>query len=159
MKKYIKSSESSSGKYIGGKLRDLPEDYWDDEDAHVERFETQDNFIRNYTDNFIVYRPNSEYYKFELMQNYPGLLSDLCETMAIKDGVDVCDMGNYIKLISYYNRHQDIICLYPISTEKADELSNIIDNADFEESEVIDNEIAQYAWDGGSITDILESWA
>lgn len=159
MKKYIKSNTESSGKYIGGELYKLPDTYWDDEDAQVERFETQDRFVRDYADSFIAYRPDSRYDKFNLWQNYPGLLADLCDGMAIKDGVDVCDMGKYIVLVGYYNGHQDIICLYPIETGKATELAKIIDESDFDESTVIDNEIAQYAWGGGSVTDILESWA
>ena len=161
MKRYIKSSNTTPSKYIGGKLYDLPDSYWDDidDDLRAERYEAQDKFVENFADNYIAYRPSSSDNKYLFYRNYPGLLYDISDGMAIKDGMDVVDQGNFIVLIGYYNNHQDIVCLYPVNSKKADELAEIIDNSDFDESDTIDAEISQYAWQGQGIQDVLQSWA
>jgi len=158
MKKYIKSSESSSGRYIGGKLYDLPEEYWDNEDAQIDRYELMDKYVVDFANNYIVYQPDS-YSQFSLWRDSNGLLAEVTDRMAIKDGIDLKSYPDHIEIVAYYNSRVDIAYLYPISNEKADELADIIDNSDFDESDTIESEIAQYAWGGASVEYILKSWA
>lgn len=44
-RKIMMSSDSSQSQYIGGKLYDLPEDYWEDEKAQESRAEEQNKYI------------------------------------------------------------------------------------------------------------------
>lgn len=158
MKRYIKSSNATSGKYIGGRLYDLPDSYWDDEDddLRAERYEEQAKYIQDFASWYIVHWLRTD--QFALYQSDANLLSDLTEMMAIKDGIDVIAYPEYIKIAGYYNMHTDAVCLYPISQAKASELIDLIDNTDFDETAVIDGEIAQSAWDGSSVEDVLKSW-
>lgn len=157
MKKYINAT-TSNGKYIGGKLYDLPDDYWEDEDAHIDRFELQNNCIEDFADYYIIYRPELESYSFSLLGVDDYLYADLTESMAIKEGVDVVSYPDHIEVIAYYGTHEEIAYLYPVSAAKAKELIALIDNSDFSESMTIENEIAQYAWNGARVEDILKSW-
>ena len=159
MKRYIKSSTDDS-KYIGGRLYDLPDTYWDDEDAHVDRFETQNNYINNFKQGgyYIIYRPDSTYHKFTLFGG-PNILADISDGMRIKDGLDVIAYKDHIELVGYYSGSKDIVKLYPVDINKAIDLGELIDNADFSESTVIENEIAQQTWNGASVEDVLKSWA
>ena len=47
---YIKASNYEPNDYIGGKLYDLPETYWDDEDdeLRIERYEEQKSYINTF---------------------------------------------------------------------------------------------------------------
>ena len=165
MKKYIKSSKSDSGKYIGGKLEDIvdkygyPGDSDETEQIWENRYEAQDRCVNKLTTGYlIIYRPGSDSYKFQLSDNYEGLLNEISQTMAIKEGIDVVDLGNAVKLIGYYGLHEDTIYLYPININKSIELGNLIDTGDFDESTIIENEIAQETWNGASVEDVLKSW-
>ena len=159
MKRYIRASAGSSGKYIGGKLYELPDSFWDDDESSVTRNETLNAYVNNYKQGgyFIIYRPDSEKYKFELLGG-PDILYDITEGMRIKDGIDLVDYKDHLDVIGYYSGSEDIIKLYPVNVNKAIELSKIIENADFNESTVIDSEIAQYAWGGASAEDVLRTW-
>ena len=166
MKKYIKSFNDKSCNYIGGKLTDIVSKYgyYDDseesEQIWNDRYTAQNKCISDFTTGYyIVYRPDSNSHLFELTNNYPGLLADISDGMAIKEGIDVCNQGSDIMIIGYYGSYRDTVYLYPINTNKATELGELIDNADFSESVVIDNEIAQESWAGASIEDVLKSWA
>ena len=114
--------------------------------------------INCFSKDYIKYAPQDSYETFSLIRGIDPSW-DLWERMAIKDGVNLIDHGSYLEAIAYYGSSIEHIYLYPISQEKADELGDIIDNADFEESEVIENEIAQYTWNGASIEDVLLSWS
>ena len=159
MKKYIKSN-SDSPNYIGGKLYDLPDSYWDDEyeELHTERNEQQDKYIRDFAKYYIIYRPKSDHHKFELCvaDSYP--LYDITDAMAIKDGIDIIAYPDHIEIVGYYNSKRDIVCLYPVSDTMFDDLAGKVDNSDFDESTTLENELAQYAWGGASVEDILKSW-
>lgn len=166
MKKYIKSSKSDSSKYIGGKLEDIVEKYGyvDDggeaEKAWVDRYKAMSEFVLNRTpDSYIIYRPDSGNYTFELRGNEPGLLDDVVETMSIKEGIDLIDLGYAIEVIADYGPYEDAVFLYPINDNKVGELAELIEDADFCESIVIENEIAQETWNGASVEDVLKSWA
>lgn len=158
MKRYIKSSNATSGKYIGGRLYDLPDSYWDDEDDDLRtgRYEEQAEYIQDFASWYIVHWLQAD--QFALYQSDVSLLSDLTDMMAIKDGIDVIAYPEYIKIVGYYNMSTDAVCLYPISQAKASELIDLIDNGDFSESMIIENEIAQFSWDGASAEDVLKSW-
>lgn len=157
--------DSNTGEYIGGKLSDFveqygyPDDTDESEEAWVKRSQIIDNYIVDFSSNYIVYKSDS-YNKFELWSSdIYGYVMDMWEGMAIKEGVDLIAYPNYLKAVGYYGRSEDVVYLYPISEEKADELSEIIDNADFAESDVIENEIAQYTYNGASVEDVLQSWS
>lgn len=158
MKRYIKSS-SSAPNYVGGRLYDLPDSFWDDDESSVTRNETLNAYVNNYKQGgyFIIYRPDSENYKFELLGGL-DILYDITDGMRIKDGIDLIDYKDHLDVIGYYSGAEDIVKLYPVDINKAIELSKIIENADFNESVVIDGEIAQEAWDGSSVEDVLKSW-
>ena len=161
MKRYIRASAGSSGKYIGGKLYDLPDSFWGEEgeEIRVTRAETQNAYVNNYKQGgyFIIYRPDSENYKFELLGG-SDILYDITDGMRIKDGIDLIDYKDHLEIIGYYSGSEDIVKLYPVDVNKAIELSEIIENADFNESTVIDGEIAQETWGGASAEDVLKSW-
>ena len=164
MKINLNESMSNTGEYIGGKLFDFveqygyPDDTDESEEAWIKRAETMDNYIVDFSSNYIVYKPDS-YNKFELWSSDIDYYThEMWEGLAIKEGVDLIAFPLYLEAIGYYGRGEDVVYLYPISNEKADELSEIIDNADFDESDVIENEIAQYTYNGASIEDVLISW-
>jgi len=158
------NSSNSGEKYIGGKLYDFYDEISEYEDLDLynekeeERARIIDDYILNFSEYYILYRPDNSYYTFELAYAL-DLVSDMWDSMDIKDGVNLINHGNYLEAIGYYNSHEDKIYLYPVSDEKATELSNLIDNADFGESYVIENEIAQYTWNGASVEDVLLSWS
>lgn len=159
MKKYIKSSTD----YIGGKLYDVVDKYgyFDDSDeagdVHTKRAEAMDQCILDFADWYIFTNP--KYDRFELVRIDDYAISDLWESMAIKDGVDLIAYPDHLEAVGYYNGHEDIVCLYPVSEAKAEELTELIENGDFDESTIIENEIAQYAWNGAGPEMILLSWA
>lgn len=157
---YIKASNYEPNDYIGGKLYDLPETYWDDEDdeLRIERYEEQKSYINTFANNYIIYCPQSDY-EFELSISDRQLLYDLTERMAIKDGIDVIAYADHIEVVAYYNNYSEIAYLYPISQSKTDELIQLIQDADFDEDVVIENEIAQCTWNGASVEDVLKTWA
>lgn len=163
MKRYIRASASASGEYIGGKLYDVVDKYgyFDDSDeaeaVHTKRAEDMDQYILNFADWYIFTNP--KYDNFELIQIDDYAISNLWEGLAIKDGADLIAYPDHLEAVGYYNGNEDIVKLYPINVNKAIELSKIIEDADFQESTVIENEIAQYAWGGASAEDILRSWA
>lgn len=158
----IESNES--GKYIGGKLYDLTKqaDFVtvDGVEAFTElideRSVVQDNYIATFSKYYICCRPD-EGYQLWTGDIYSDI-HDMWDSMAIKDGADLIAYPNYLKAVGYYNMRDDVVYLYPITKEKATELRDIIDDADFDESDVIENEIAQYAWNGASAQDVLLSW-
>lgn len=154
------------GEYIGGELSDIYEqadfNTEEGEDAYYElieeRTETIDDYIQNFASNYIVYKPDSVHHKFELWSGDMYLdIRDMWESMAIKEGVDLIAYPKYLKAVGYYGTYEDEVYLYPISNERAAELEDILDNADF--GDPIENEIAQYAYNGASIEDVLLSWA
>lgn len=148
---------SSNGRYIGGKLFDLPESYWDDEDdtARIERTEEQDSYIHNFSDNYIVYWDNGDSISVNTDLNISW---DIIERMAIKEGIDVIAYPDHIDVIGYYGRNQDVAHLYPISDDKAAELVDLVDNSDFDETTTLESYISEYAWNGASDIDIIKSW-
>lgn len=158
MKKYIKSSID----YIGGKLYDVVDKYgyFDDsdeaEDVHTKRAEAMDQYILDFADWYIFTNP--KYDNFELIQIDDYAIRDLWEGLAIKDGVDLIAYPDHLEAVGYYNGYKDIVCLYPVSDTKAGELTELIENGDFDESTIIENEIAQETWNGASAEDVLKSW-
>lgn len=160
MKRYIRASAGASGKYIGGKLYELPDSFWDDDESSANRNEILNAYVNNYKQGgfFIIYRPDSEDFKFTLLGGL-DILYDITEGMRIKDGIDLVDYKDHLDIIGYYSGDEDIVKLYPIGIDKVVELNKIIEDADFSESTVIENEIAQETWDGASAEDVLRSWA
>lgn len=158
MKKYIKAN-SEDKKYIGGKLYDLPDSYWEDDEQMEARAEEQDAYVYDFNPDghYIIYRPDSARFKFTLYGD-SNILYEVTDSMRIKDGVDVVAYNDHIDVIGYYSGAEDIVKLYPIREDIADKLGQLIDNADFSESTVIENEIAQVAWGGTSVEDVLCSW-
>lgn len=148
---------SSNGKYIGGKLFDLPESYWDDEDdtARIERAEEIDSYINNFSDNYIIYWNNGDSISVNTDLNVSW---DIIERMAIKEGIDVIAYPDHIDVIGYYGRNQDVAHLYPISDDKAAELVDLVDNSDFDETTTLESYISEYAWNGASAEDVIKSW-
>lgn len=157
----IESNES--GEYIGGKLYDFidqygyPDESEENEELWLNRVETMDNYIKDKSDCYICYRQDGKYYQLWDGDIYSDIY-DMWDSMAIKDGADLIAYPNYLKAVGYYNMREDVVYLYPITKEKATELRDIIDDADFDESDVIENEIAQYTWNGASAQDVLLSW-
>ena len=160
MKRYIRASAGASGKYIGVKLYELPDSFWDDDESSANRNEILNAYVNNYKQGgfFIIYRPDSEDFKFTLLGGL-DILYDITEGMRIKDGIDLVDYKDHLDIIGYYSGDEDIVKLYPIGIDKVVELNKIIEDADFSESTVIENEIAQETWDGASAEDVLRSWA
>ena len=160
MKRYIRASAGASGKYIGGKLYELPDSFWDDDESSANRNEILNAYVNNYKQGgfFIIYRPDSEDFKFTLLGGL-DILYDITEGMRIKDAIDLVDYKDHLDIIGPYTGHDDIVKLYPIGIDKVVELNKIIEDADFSESTVIENEIAQETWDGASAEDVLRSWA
>ena len=162
MKRYIGASAGVSGKYIGGKLYDVVDKYgyFDDSDeaeaVHSKRAEDMDQYILDFADWYIFTNP--KYDNFELIQIDDYAISNMWEGLAIKDGVDLIAYPDHLEAVGYYNGDEDIVCLYPVSDTKAGELTELIENGDFDESTIIDNEIAQYTWNGASAEDVLKSW-
>lgn len=161
MKRYVKSSNDSV-KYIGDKLYDIVDKYgyFDDsgeaEAVHTKRAEDMDQYILDFADWYIFTNP--KYDNFELVQIDDYAIRDLWEGLAIKDGVDLIAYPDYLEAIGYYSGDKDIVCLYPVSATKAGELVELINNGDFDESTIIENEIAQETWNGASVEDVLKSW-
>ncbi len=160
MKRYVRSANSTtglSGEYIGGRLYDLPDEFWFDESSPwIKRFEDQDAYVKNFASNYVIYRP--QYNSFELSTSNSDPFMELSDTMAIKDGVDVVAYPDHLEFIAYNGSQQEVAYLYPISDSKFSELWDLIDNSDFSQSITIENEIAQYAWNGASVEDVLKSW-
>lgn len=155
--------ESNESEYIGGKLYDFidqygyPDESEESEELWLNRVETMDNYIKDKSDCYICYRPDYGVYQLWDGDIYSDIY-DMWDSMAIKDGADLIAYPNYLKAVGYYNMREDVVYLYPITKEKATELRDIIDDADFDESDVIENEIAQYTWNGASAQDVLLSW-
>lgn len=162
MKRYIRASAGSSGKYIGGKLYDVVDKYgyFDDSDeaeaVHTKRAEDMEQYILDFADWYIFTNP--KYDNFELIQIDDYAIRDLWESLAIKEGVDLIAYPDHLDVVGYYGMNEDIVKLYPIDDNKAIELSKIIEDAGFSESTVIENEIAQETWGGASAEDVLKSW-
>lgn len=159
---YIKS-DGVSKNYIGGRLFDIVDayGYYDEseesEEVHTLRAEEMDNYILDFADYYICTNPKHTF--FNIWKTDYTFIKELWESLAVKEGVDLIAYPDHLEAIGYYGNSQDIICLYPISETQVKELSQIIDNSDFEETDVIENEIAQYTWDGASVEDVLRSWA
>ena len=85
-------------------------------------------------------------------------MADISDGMRIKDGIDVIAYKDHIDLVGYYNGSRDIVKIYPIDVNKAIELQELFETADFDESTVIENEIAQYTYGGATIEDVLNFW-
>lgn len=156
MKRYIKSVTDTK-EYIGGKLYDLPDNYWEDDNLIEERYLTQENAVQTFSKYYIIYRPDSDEYRFSLSYDDPSLLADITDAMRIKDGIDLIKYPDYLEIIGYYSGSEDIVQLYPISDQIYEDLWDKVDNSDFDESTTIDNELAQYAWGGASVEQILKS--
>ena len=150
------SSNSPKGQYIGGKLYDLPEDYWENDQAQEARAEEMNKYIYDFADNYIIYWGNGDEISFTTDLD---LSWDVIERMAIKDGVDVVAYPDHIDVIGYYSGREDVAHLYPVSDAKAQELVDIIDNSELDETTTLQAEIAQYAWNGASEIDIIKSWS
>lgn len=144
-----------NGTYIGGKLFDMPESFWEDEEAQIERTEEQDKYINNFAKNYVIYWNNGDTIEFTTDLD---VFYDITDRMAIKEGVDVVAYTDHIDVIGYYGRREDIAHLYPISDGKATELIDAIDNSDFDETTTLDGLISQYAWNGASDIEIIKSW-
>lgn len=151
----IYSNKYSKGQYIGGKLFDMPDEYWEDYEAQETRAEGQNDYIYDYSDNYIIYWNNGEEVSFT---SDLDISWDITDKMAIKDGIDVIAYDDHIDVIGYYNGREDVAHLYPISDDMADELIETIDNSDFDDTTTIGLIIAQYAWGGASDIDIIKSW-
>ena len=151
----IYSNKYSKGQYIGGKLFDMPDEYWEDYEAQEARAEEQNDYIYDYSDNYIIYWNNGEEISFT---SDLDISWDITDKMAIKDGIDVVAYDDHIDVIGYYNGREDVAHLYPVSDDKANELIEAIDNSDFDKATTIDSVISQYAWGGASDIDIIKSW-
>lgn len=148
------TAATDKGTYIGGKLFDLPDSFWEDDDAQISRTEEQDKYIHDFAKNYIIYWGNG---KIDFTADL-DVFYDIADRMAIKEGVNVVAYDDHIDVIGYYGYHQDVAHLYPISDSMADELIDAIDNSDFDETTTIENLISQYAWSGASAEDIIKSW-
>ena len=157
MRNYVRANSNNSN-YVGGKLYDLPDDFWFDEESMVDRSEEQAEYVKDFADYYVIYRPRYSDDAFELWGSSSTLLYDLTEVMSIKDGIDVIAFPDHIEVVAYDGSFDETVYLYPISNERASDLVAIIDDADFGESTVLEKEIAQSAWSGASIEDILKSW-
>lgn len=153
-------ASSNNGKYIGGNLFDIEshyDEYTEDQyDEIRENFaEEQIQYVQNFSDNYIVYRPKSEYTKFELRTD-DYILPDIWEGMSLKEGANLIAYPDHLEVIGYDSGYVETIYLYPISDTKAKELEDILWDADFDNA--IEMEIAQYTWNGASVEDVLKTW-
>ena len=140
--------------YIGGELNQLPESYWEDENNEQEqRYLEQQSFINKRRPNYIVYYPESNFFMFS-----DGDLSEIAERMAIKEGIDVIEYSDNIHVVAYYGASRETAYMFPLSDEKISEIKEILSKSDFDESTTIEMEIAQHAYTGASVKDILCSW-
>ena len=149
------TAATNSGTYIGGRLFDLPESYYEDYDAQEARAEEQNKYIYNFAKNYIIYWNNGKRIEFTTDLDISW---DIIEAMAIKEGIDVVAYPDHIDVLGYYGRHVDTASLYPVSDAMVDELIDAIDNSDFDETTTIDGLISQYAWNGASAEDVIKSW-
>lgn len=156
MKRYIKSAADTK-EYIGGKLYDLPNNYWEDYNQIEDRYLTQENAVQQFSKYYIIYQPDSKDYKFSLSYESPSLLAEITNTMRIKDGIDLIKYPDHLEIIGYYSGDEDVVKLYPISAQIYEDLLDKVDNSDFDESTTIENELAQYTWGGASVEQILKS--
>lgn len=133
----------------------MPDEYWEDYEAQETRAEEQNDYIYDYSDNYIIYWNNGEEISFT---SDLDISWDITNKMAIKDGIDVVAYDDHIDVIGYYNGREDVAHLYPVSDDMANELIEAIDNSDFDETTTIDSIISQYAWGGASDIEIIKSW-
>lgn len=148
MKRYIKSS-TTTGKYIGGKILELPYD-----GNSEERTETQADYISDFSNFYIKYTPDKRD-KFELFD--AESFYDLGDILPIKEGIDVIAYTDHIEVVAYYGNYVETVYLYPISETTFDSFVNALENSDMSESIVLDGLISQYAWSGATIEQILSS--
>lgn len=156
MKRYIKSATDTK-EYIGGKLYNLPDSYWEDYNLIEDRYLTQENAVQQFSKYYIIYQPDSKDYKFSLSYETPSLLAEITDTMRIKDGIDLIKYPDHLEIIGYYSGDEDVVKLYPISMQLYNDLWDKVDNSDFDESTTIENELAQYAWGVASVEQIMKS--
>lgn len=115
------------------------------ENVLTERAETMDRIITETSNYYIAHYPKRNIEtRFSLIRACDYW--EKVDCMAIKEGVDYYQTPNGFEIVAYYGPYSESLCLYPISDERADELQNEIDNADFCESVVIDAHIAQYCF-------------
>lgn len=157
MKRYIKSATDTK-EYIGGKLYDLTDSYWEDDDQAADRYLTQENAVQSFSKYYIIYRPDSDEYRFSLSYESPSLLAEITDAMRIKDGIDLIKYPDHLEIIGYYSGSEDVVELYPISMQLYSDLCGKVANSDFDESTTIENELAQYAWGGASVEQILQTF-
>ena len=82
-----------NGTYIGGKLFDMPESFWEDEEARIERTEEQDKYINNFAKNYVIYWNNGDTIEFTTDLD---VFYDITDRMAIKEGVDVVAYKDHV---------------------------------------------------------------
>lgn len=161
MKRYIKANDDSK-EYIGGRLADMDYDAYRTDDAYYDaldfRFDTQSRYISEFASDYIVYFPDRSVGQFDCYLSVPNLLFDVTEGMAVKDGIDVIAQTDHIEVVAYDGNGEEIVKLYPISGDIAYEIESAMEHSDFDVSTVIEGKIAQHAWSGASIEDVLKSW-
>ena len=133
MKIYINSSvDLNPSEYVGGKLYSL-----DSESNHLVRGAEIFKTIYSFSPNILVCRLAAHYghSKYIIWEN-PGVedVSNLMDTMSIKDGVDLINHQTYLELIAYNTGYKDIAYLYPISVTKLNELQQIADSLNADET-------------------------
>ena len=124
-------------------VADLP--YEEEEKLLVERAEKMNSIVAERSKYYIAHFPKREVesrWQLIVANEYDELL----QGMAIKEGVNMYETENGFCFTAYYGNYSEDLYLYPISEAKAKELRGIIDNAEFDESIVIDAEIAQYMY-------------
>lgn len=100
MRNYVRANSNNSN-YVGGKLYDLPDDFWFDEESMVDRSEEQAEYVKDFADYYVIYRPRYSDDAFELWGSSSTLLYDLTEVMSIKDGIDVIAFPDHIEVVAY----------------------------------------------------------
>lgn len=111
----------------------------------IERNEKMTDIIEKKSRHYIAHFPGSDLSnRWDLTTSYD--YSDLIQTMAIKEGVNLYKTMRGFEIESYYGTRCESLFLYPITEKQAHDLGETLDASDFDTSIVIDAIIAQYVY-------------
>lgn len=122
---------------------DLPSE--EEEKLLVERARKMDNIVAERSKYYIAHFPKrgvESRWQLIVANDYDELL----QGMSIKEGVNMYETETGFCFTAYDGNYSEDLYLYPILEVKAKELRGVIDNADLDESIVIDAEISQYMY-------------
>lgn len=111
----------------------------------TERAKKMDQIIDEKSNYYIAHFPDRrDGNNFKLIHAWDYI--DLIQELSIKEGVDLRETVRGLQLLAYYGSYTQRLNLYPIDDGDAGTLRDMIDNADFPESIVIESQIAQFCY-------------